>query len=424
MKHAQRTARVWIAAWACCPIAAASQAGHTIELPQRHDWVIQAQAIYTASESRSAALEKGGVVHVVDGKIGAISAVESAAQGGTYFLEVAAITPGMIDLSARMHKGLLSVEQSQELVPSLEVSEGIDYFDERWLSLARSGVTTALVSPPDFNVVGGLAVAVKTWGPYDESARVVKQAAAMRGAMGSQPSARNHPAFGAPTDIYARRPTTRMAVEWEHRKAFYDASAARKDPSKAVEGSATLGQVLDGTLPYMVQAWATQDIRTAIYLKEEIERELGGKPLMLIDAAAEAWRELDLLVRSKVAVVLPPYQLQGRTTDNAFIALDTAAKLAALGVPFALSAHGATDVESTLDRQAGWAMRGGLSFEAALASVTLQPARLIGIAGRVGSLESGKDADLVLWNGPPFEATSAVIGVILDGRLILDPRKK
>jgi imidazolonepropionase-like amidohydrolase len=67
-------------------------------------------------------------------------------------------------------------------------------------------------------------------------------------------------------------------------------------------------------------------------------------------------------------------------------------------------------------------MRGGLPFEAALAAVTITPARLIGVDDRVGSLEVGKDADLVLWSGEPFEASSAVIGVLVDGRLVLDPR--
>lgn len=67
-------------------------------------------------------------------------------------------------------------------------------------------------------------------------------------------------------------------------------------------------------------------------------------------------------------------------------------------------------------------MRGGLPFEAALAAVTLTPARMIGIEDRVGSIAVGKDADLVLWSGVPFELTSRVVGVLVDGRVVLDPR--
>ncbi|HVS17992.1 MAG TPA: amidohydrolase family protein, partial [Planctomycetota bacterium] len=70
----------------------------------------------------------------------------------------------------------------------------------------------------------------------------------------------------------------------------------------------------------------------------------------------------------------------------------------------------------------GWAMRGGLSLEAALAAVTTTPARLVGLEDQVGAVASGRAADLVLWSGTPFEASSAVIGVLVDGVLVLDPR--
>jgi len=116
--------------------------------------------------------------------------------------------------------------------------------------------------------------------------------------------------------------------------------------------------------------------------------------------------------------------MQGRTTDNAFMALDSAQMLETLGVPIALSSHGTALPGARLDRQAGFAMRGGLPFDAALRAVTLNPAKMIGVDNRVGSIAVGKDADLVLWNGKPFEITSRVIGVLIDGRLILDPREQ
>ena len=97
-------------------------------------------------------------------------------------------------------------------------------------------------------------------------------------------------------------------------------------------------------------------------------------------------------------------------------------KLAEAGIVFALSAHDGGDASARLDVQAGFAMRGGLSREAALAAVTITPARMLGIDERVGSVEVGKDADLVLWNGEPFEVTSKPVGVLVDGRLVLDPR--
>ena len=147
----------------------------------------------------------------------------------------------------------------------------------------------------------------------------------------------------------------------------------------------------------------------------------------VLDAAAEASKELELVRRSGVGVVLPPLPKDGRlpdgfVPDTYFVALDSAAKLHELGVPVALSAHGASEPGERLARQAGYAMRGGLSFDDALAAVTITPARMVGVDDRIGSIEVGKDADLVLWSGTPFEPTSNVLGVLVDGELVLDPR--
>jgi imidazolonepropionase-like amidohydrolase len=382
---------------------------------EQRDWRVHADVVYTAAGD---ALENATVA-TSGGKIRGVS---KGGASGENALEVAAVTPGLIDLSVRVVRGNWSVEQSREISADIRVADALDAFSSRWTSVAQSGVTTALANPPDRNVIGGLGVVIKTAGATSVSGRTVKSDAVLRGSFGSEPSFGNRPASGTPTDFYRRRPTTRMGVEWEHRKAFYDAAAARRDDERAFPGSDQLISVLEGRRPFMVQTWATQDIRTAIYLKEEIEREGLGSPKLILDAAAEAWREPEMLVRSGASVVLPPHALNGRTTDGAFMTLELAATLEELGVTFALSAHGSGDDATNLGRQAGFAMRGGLSFESALAAVTSTPAKMLGIDDRVGTLEAGKDADLVLWSGKPFEATSAVIGVIVDGYLVLDPR--
>jgi imidazolonepropionase-like amidohydrolase len=382
-------------------------------------WTVFADKVYTSAGEPVS----NGVVQVRDGKIGAIHGGGSAGNG-EHSLSCAAVTPGMIDLSARIHMGLRSIEQSREVTPDARVANALDLFDEAWERTAKSGVTTVLANPPDENVIGGLGVALKTAGPSSVSARTVKADVVLRAAIGSQPSSRNHPAFQRPDDFYSRRPTTRMGVEWELRKAFYDAAAAREDAAKRTKGTEELISVLDGERPLCVQAWTTQDIRTAVFLAEEMAREGLGKPRLIVDAAAEAWKEPQLLVRSHAAVVLPPFPAQGRTGDGAFMAWDTAKLLHDLGVPIALSSHGAADQGRRLDRQAGFAIRGGLSFADALDAVTISPARMIGVDDRVGSLEAGKDADLVLWSGTPFDFTSRVVGVLIDGRLVLDPREK
>lgn len=381
---------------------------------QENSWTVFAERLYTGDGVR-----ENQLITVREGKISTIGPGTLPSETG---LRAASVTPGMIDLSVRLLDGWSGVEHQDELSPGMRAADAVDLFDERWLGVARSGVTTALVNPPDYDVIGGRGLAVKTAGGELGHARALLQDAVLRGAIGSQPSLRNHPAFGRPEDLFSRRPTTRMGVEWEQRRVFYEAAAKRGTPAAEEPGNAALLAALSGELPYFVQAWTTQDIRTTVFLKEELEREQLGTPRVVIDAAAEAWREPELLVRSGVAVVLPPFPAQGRTEDGAFMTITCAKQLVERGVSVALSAHGDTSAAASLGRQAGWAMRGGLSLDEALACVTTTPARLLGLEDQVGRVAVGRAADLVLWSGAPFEASSAVIGVLVDGVLVLDPR--
>lgn len=383
--------------------------------PAAESTILFADAIYTSNGS---VIEKGAVT-VVDGKITAITPGKTPGKDDVH---VGAITAGMIDLSSRTVRGFDTVEQTNEVTPQMRVENAIDWFDPGFSRQVASGVTTVLLAPQDQNVVGGLTIAVKTAGAPELEERAVKRDACLRGAMGDQPSSGNHPAYGRPTDFYSRRPTTRMGVEWEWRKAFFDAAQARLAGTEATADAQGMLDVLDGKRPLMIQAWATQDIRTAVFLKEEMSKEGFGELNLILDAAAEAWREPELLVRSKTSIVLPPFPDFGRSDDGAFMALSTAKQLADAGVPVALSSHGARADRDRLAMQAALARRGGMTFEQALAAVTITPAQMIGIADRVGSIEVGKDADLALWNGEPFQATSRVVGTVIDGVLHVDPR--
>ena len=348
--------------------------------PQRN-WTIFADQVYATGGKTIA----NGTV-VVSGKTIASVGVGRDDVSDQSLLKVHAVTAGLIDASVRITGEARSVEQSNEVSPSIRVADSLDPFAVDWDRELRSGVTTVLACPPDLDVIGGLGVVLKTGGAPSVAKRTVRADAVLRGAMGSQPSAGNHPAFGRPTDFYSRRPTTRMGVEWEWRKAFYDAAASRRDESRRFEGSDLLLRALGGDLTLAIQAWTTQDIRTAVFLKEEIERELGGHPRLIVDAAAEAWKEPQLLVRSGAAVVLPPFPSSGRTGEGSFMAWNVARLLHDQGVPIALSSHGLPGIEDRLPMQAAYAMRGGLPFEAALDAVTIAPARMLGVQDRVGSV--------------------------------------
>ncbi|MCP3919940.1 MAG: amidohydrolase family protein [bacterium] len=395
--------------WACTTLWAGAA------LAQENDWTVHAKRVYTGSGD----VVENAIVRVTDGKVAAILPGRSAPQNS---LSVEAVTAGMIDASVRINAGVWSVEQSTEVQPQRSVADSIDVFDYRWLRAARSGVTTVYIAPLDRNVVGGTGVAMKTAGADSVDGRRLESKPIVRGAIGTDPSGGNSAAFGRPTSFFNRRPTTRMGVEWEWRKAFYDAVAAQRLPERDFEGADVMRDILAGKVRLCIQAWATQDIRTAVFLKEEMMREGFGEIDLVIDAAAEAWKEPQLLVRTKTSVILPPHPGSGRARDGAFMSINTAKVLVDAGVPVALSSHGARDAGERLAAQAGLAMRGGLTLEQALAAVTTTPARILGIEGRVGTVEVGKDADLVLWSGTPFEATARVSGVLVDGVLVHDPR--
>lgn len=358
---------------------------------------------------------KDVMVTFADGKITAIAPGSALPDG---YAEGLVLTAGLIDLSARVTRSENAVEQTNEVESRLSVANSLDLFDRTWDRLARSGVTTVLATPPDRNVVGGLSAVLKTQGSKDMAQRQLNARNFLRGAMGDAPSSGNRPAWGSPNSIYNRRPTTRMGVEWEWRRAFFDAAAAPEYPELEFPGADVFRAVLAGNITLYVQAFTVIDIRTAVFLKEEMKREGFGDIQMWIDGGSEAWKDAQLLKRSNTGVVLSPFPSAGYSPERSFQAWRVAKDLDEMGIPFTLSAHGRTEPGRTLADQAGRAMRGGLSFEKALAAVTSAPAAVLGLEDRLGTVEVGKDADFVLWSGQPFELTSRIIGVWVDGRQV------
>ncbi len=351
-------------------------------------------------------------VTVKDGRINTITA---GAKVGDSAVPGSVLTAGMIDLSPHITYANSAVEQTNELESRLSVAGAVDLFSPTWKRLAKTGVTTVMVTPPDRNVVGGMCAIMKTQGPTDMAKRQLNGQPFLRGAMGDAPSSGNRPAWGSPDSIYNRRPTTRMGVEWEWRKAFYDSAAAGEFPELEFPGADVFRAVLAGNVNLYVQAFAMLDIRTAIFLKEEMRDQGFGDLNLWIDGGAEAWKNTQLIKRSGAGVVLAPFPASGRSNERSFMAWRVAKDLAEAGIPFTLSAHGSTSPGSTLGDQAGRAMHGGLDFQRALNAVTIEPARALGMEDRIGTIAVGKAADLVLWSGPPFELTSRILAVWVDG---------
>jgi imidazolonepropionase-like amidohydrolase len=196
----------------------------------------------------------------------------------------------------------------------------------------------------------------------------------------------------------------------------YAKKSSAKDPEKRPTRDLKmelLGRVLSGTVTILYTAQRATDIMTVLRL----QKEFGFK--LVLDGAAEAYLVLDEIKKAGVPVILHPTMVRaGGELKN--VSMETATKLKAAGIPFALQSgfEGYVPKTRVVLYEAAVAAANGLPFEDALRAVTLDAARIIGLDKRVGSLEPGKDGDVAVFDGDPFEYTSHVCGVIINGTVV------
>jgi imidazolonepropionase-like amidohydrolase len=184
-------------------------------------------------------------------------------------------------------------------------------------------------------------------------------------------------------------------------------SGAEKPPSLEVQ---TMRDVLARKLPLLVTANHAQDIMSALRLKQEFGIDL------VLDSAAEAYLLTDQIKAAGVKVILhPPMARQYGEFENA--SFTTGAVLRAAGIPFAYQSgyEGYVPKTRVVLFEAGVAAANGLAWNDALASITIDAARVIGLDQRIGSLEVGKDGDVALFDGDPLEYSTHAVGVVIDG---------
>jgi imidazolonepropionase-like amidohydrolase len=164
----------------------------------------------------------------------------------------------------------------------------------------------------------------------------------------------------------------------------------------------TLRTVLDGARRLLVNVHRANDISAVIRLANDYRIRV------IIVGGAEAWMVADELADAGVAVILDALGNLPQNFDRLNARLDSASVLAAAGVRFAIGAHGANQNHNArnITQAAGVAVANGLTWEQALAAITRAPAEIYGVADRMGSIEPGKRADLVVWDSDPLELTS------------------
>jgi len=364
-----------------------------------------------------------GVVIVREGRIAQVGPADRVSiPQGMRVLEAAVVTPGLIDAHSVVGMaGQLNIDHDQDqldesaaLQPELRA---IDAFNirERLVDWVRGlGVTTVHTGHGPGAVISGQTMIVKTWGNTVDEAVLVPEAmvAASLGESPLSDTPTKSPGTRSKAIAMLRNELVR-AQEYRAKKALKDKS---KHPKRDL-GLDVMQQVLDKQKPLLVTVHRHQDIVAALRVAEEFDIRI------VLDGVAEAPLVLDRIQAAGVPVILHPTMMRAARfgsgeTENA--SMETASVLHRAGIRFALQSGYESYVPKTrvVLFEAAMTTAQGLPFEAALASITSEAAALLGVGDRVGSLETGKDGDLALFDGNPFEYTTHCIGVVIGGEVV------
>ncbi|MBC7909574.1 MAG: amidohydrolase family protein [Pyrinomonadaceae bacterium] len=378
------------------------------------DVAVRGETVYTMAGQPI----RDGVVLIRGGKIERVGlASEVKIPAGVKTLRAKVVTPGLID--ARTVVGLaghlnqphdqMQLELSAAIQPELRAIDAYDARERLVEWLRRFGVTTIHTGHAPGALVSGQTMIVKTYGDEVDDATIVPSAMvavtlgnAGMGQSGKSPGTRAK-------QISMLRAEFLKAREYETKQ-----TTAKEDQKPARDlRLETLVRVLKREIPLLVNAHRAQDIISALRLAKEFNLSI------VLDGAAESYLVMDEIKAAGVPVILHPtmYRASGETEN---LSMETASKLRKAGIVVALQSGYETYVPKTrvVLFEAAVAAANGLSFEEALATVTTDAARILGINNRVGSIEKGKDADLALFDGDPFEYATHVTFVIINGQVV------
>ncbi|WP_338241261.1 amidohydrolase family protein [Aurantiacibacter hainanensis] len=365
----------------------------------------------------SAGVIEDGVVVIEDGRITAVGpAASTTIPTGMQVLQAPIVTPGLVDAHSTVGlTGYLNqpddqdqLDDSEPVQPHLRAVDAYNPHDRLVQWVRELGTTTLHTGHGPGALVSGQTMVVKTVGNTVDTALVEDGTMVVAN-------------LGAWALDQEGSPGTRAKQMAMLRQALVQAqSGDMEDDDDDAEENGTrdlvneaFRSVIQGERPLLVTAHRAQDIQSALRLADEFDIDV------VIDGAADAHMMLDELREAGVSVILHPTMARNEgEMENA--AFTTASVLAEAGIPFALQSGYEAYVPKTrvVLWEAGFAAGNGLSREDALASVTIDAARIIGMDERIGSLEVGKDGDVAMFDGDPFEYTSHVTGVVIEGEVV------
>lgn len=360
-----------------------------------------------------------GDVLVADGKIRAVGAGLCAPEGAQVIdCTGRTVMPGMIDAHCHiglsedgtMYEGEDSNEAVNPVTPHVRAIDGINPADVAIREARLGGVTTVCVGPGNSNVFGGVMSVFKTRGSRIDD-MLMKETFAVKAALGE-----------GPKETYAPKkvmPMTRMGIAGlmrEHlvrARTYLDKKASGRLDKIDLRYEA-LDRVLEREIPLVVHANRMDDIYTALRIKREFAIDL------VLTQASDAYLMADAIREAGVPVVLASVLTGRLSVEMARMSHRAPVVLEQAGVTYCISTDAPPVPIQFLPTSAASAVREGLDPEAALRAVTITPARVLGIDERVGSLEPGKDADIVVYGGSPFNLMSRIELVMMDGEIVTD----
>ena len=360
-----------------------------------------------------------GDIAIENGKIAALG--EHLDVPGAEIRDVSGryVMPGLVDAHSHVgvfESGTREVDHNEKIVPvtpEMRILDSIFVHDIGFREAMEYGITTSVVCPGSINLIGGTCAALKSCGNTVEE-MLVSTAVAMKMALGENPKFRY--------SEMGKSPKTRMGSAAIIREALSNARRYQEKKERCGEEASydfrmeALLPVLRREIPMKIHCHRADDIMTAIRIMDEFGL------LYTLDHCTEGYRITDALLaaleRNCVGIILGP-------TMNRKLKLETRYKLSTktgkqfydAGIPFATCTDFPDSMHETLMLVAGRTAAEGVPEEAALRSVTIEPARITGLSDRIGSLEVGKDADIAVYSGYPLEFTSVVIETYINGRL-------
>ena len=364
-------------------------------------------------------IENGCVLIDDNGKIAAVGAQIQAPKGCTVIdAEGRLVTPGCVD--AHCHIGLDNEAMGWEghdyneitdpITPHMRSIDSINPMDEAFGLAVRGGVTAACTGPGSANVVGCTFVAIKLVGKRVDK-MIIKYPLAMKCAFGENP--KRCYGQGAKKSPMTRMGTAAVLRELLFKsKRYLEDKEAGKSPAFDMKLEAMI-PVMKGEIPLKAHAHRADDILTSIRIAKEFSVGL------TLDHCTDGACIADELAKEGYpAFVGPSFGAKTKIELNNK-SFETAGILHKAGVKVSIITDSPVIPQQNLPMCAGLAAQGGMPMEEAWKAITINPAESIGIADRVGSLEPGKDADIVIWTADPLTTIGGeAYMTIIDGKII------